>query len=56
MSRVEMIEVLTRNEIDWLVGDPTWENINETVQFFTDGGFHKYSDQQLTEQYENLTA
>lgn len=54
--REAMVEALIRREIEWVVGDPTHENINDAVQFFTQGGFSVYSDRDLKEQFDLLVA
>ena len=55
-SREAMVSALVRKEIEWLVGDPTHENINDSVQFFSEGGFSVYSDDDLKEQFDLLVA
>ena len=55
-NRLEMVTKLIENEIDWIVGDPTFENIQSVVKFFSMGGYEQYSDQEIKRQYENLTA
>lgn len=55
-AREKMVAALVRREIDWVVGDPTPENINDAVQFFSEGGFNKYSDEDLREQFDLLVA
>lgn len=54
MKRDEMIKELTQNEIDWVVGDPDFENIVVSVDFFSKGGFYTYSDEELIELYNQL--
>ncbi len=56
MKRNEMIKELTQNEIDWLLGDPEYENTVSTVSFFSDGGFYNYSDEDLTNLYNQMKA
>lgn len=56
MKREQMIKELTQNEIDWLIGDPEFENVVLAVSFFSDGGFYNYSDEQLTDLYNQLKA
>lgn len=51
-----MIKELTQNEIDWLLGDPEYENTVLTVSFFSDGGFYNYSDEDLTNLYNQMKA
>ena len=55
-AREAMVAALIRREIDWLVGDPTPENIDDAVQFFSEGGFNKYSDEDLKKQFDLLVA
>lgn len=54
--REAMVEALVRKEIEWLVGDPTPQNIKEAVHFFTQGGFSVYSDQDIKEQFDHMVA
>jgi len=54
--REAMVEALIRWEIEWVMGDPTPENINDLVQFFFKGGFSVYSDQDLKEKFDLLVA
>ena len=56
MERLEMVTKLVQNEIDWVVGDPTFENVQSIVKFFSSGGFNKYSDEDIEHMYANLTA
>jgi hypothetical protein len=56
MKRDEMIKELTQNEIDWVVGDPEFENVVVSVDFFSKGGFYNYSDEELTKLYNQLKA
>lgn len=56
MTRLEMVTQLVQNEIDWLVGDPTFENVQSVVKFFSSGGFSKYSDEDIEHMYANLMA
>jgi hypothetical protein len=55
-TRQEMIKALTQNEIDWITGDPSFENVQDVVDFFANGGFNKLSDAEIEGQYLNLTA
>ena len=55
-DRDAMVAALVRKEIDWIVGDPTHENINDTVQFFAKGGFGVYSDEDIKEQFDLLVT
>jgi hypothetical protein len=56
MNRLDMVKTLVQNEVDWVVGDPTFENVESLVKFFTSGGFAKYSDDDIKAMYENLMA
>lgn len=56
MNRLEMVTQLVQNEIDWLVGDPSFENVQSVVKFFSSGGFGKYSDEDIEHMYTNLMA
>jgi hypothetical protein len=56
MDRLEMVTELVQNEIDWVVGDPTFENVKSVVKFFSSGGFNKYSDEDIEHMYANLMA
>ncbi len=56
MDRLEMVTELVQNEIDWVVGDPTFENVQSIVKFFALGGFSGCSDEELERMYKNLTA
>lgn len=56
MNRIEMIKELTQNEIDWIVGDPEYENIQLIVDFLALGGYTVYPDDKLTMLYNQLKA
>lgn len=56
MNRIEMIKELTQNEIDWIVGDPEYENVQLIVDFLARGGYTVYSDDKLTMLYNQLKA
>lgn len=56
MDRIEMVQALVQNEIDWVVGDPTHENVQQVVRFFTMGGFDNYTDSKIEDMYNKLTA
>lgn len=56
MDKLEMVTKLVQNEIDWVVGDPTFDNVELIVKFFSSGGFNKYSDEDIERMYTNLTA
>ncbi len=56
MTRLQMIKELTQNEIDWIVGDPEYENVQLIVDFLARGGYYAYSDQQLSMLYNHLKA
>ena len=56
MDRLAMVSKLIENELDWLIGDPTHENVQSVVRFFSVGGYERYSDREIKRQYENLIA
>lgn len=56
MNRIQMIKALTQNEIDWIVGDPDYENVQIIVDFIARGGYTNYSDDNLTMLYNQLKA
>jgi hypothetical protein len=56
ISREDMVQALVQNDIDWVVGDPTHENVKQIVRFFTNGGFGNYTDSKIEEMYNKLTA
>jgi hypothetical protein len=56
ISREKMVQALVQNDIDWVVGDPTYENVQQIVRFFTNGGFDNYTDSAIEEMYNKLTA
>ena len=45
MTRQQMIQALTRYELEWFANHP--ELIDDSVQFFAAGGFADYSDLKL---------
>jgi hypothetical protein len=51
-NRTEMVAALVRKELDWLVENPTEENIQDATFFFSQGGFDNYSDQDIKEQFD----
>lgn len=57
-DRQEMIDKLTRQELEWLLGDwqPTMpgieSNSNMAVKFFACGGFTTWSDERLKAKFE----
>lgn len=56
-TREEKIFVLTQNEIDWFLGDGEELNlVQEVTEFFAKGGFTIYTDEELNDQYNRLTA
>ena len=56
MKREEMIEALTRNDLNWLAsGNATTKDlINDCVRFFAAGGYSVWSDETLLEFYTEL--
>lgn len=49
MSRNEMLILLVRNELEFLIGDPTPENIEMLADFFASGGFSDRTDDEMME-------
>lgn len=57
MTREEKILVLTRNELDWFLGNAEELNlVNEVILFFSKGGFNIYTDEKINDKYDRLTA
>jgi lauroyl/myristoyl acyltransferase len=56
MNRIKMIKELTQNEIDWIVGDPEFENVQLIVDFLARGGYYTYPDDKLAMLYNQLKA
>jgi len=56
VSRKDMVQALVQNDIDWVVGDPTHENVQQIVRFFANGGFDNYTDSKIEKMYNDLTA
>ena len=56
MNREEMIEALTRYDLDWLAsGNATTKDLmNDCVRFFAAGGYSVWSDETLLEFYTEL--
>lgn len=46
MTRQEMIRKMNRHELEFLISDPGYLEI--VTNFFTEGGYTVYSDEQLT--------
>lgn len=56
-TREEKILVLTRNELDWFLGNAEELNlVNEVISFFSKGGFNIYTDEEINDKYDRLTA
>lgn len=45
MSRDEIIKYLTKQELEWLVENPT--EVEEVAIFFANGGFERHTDEEL---------
>ena len=56
-TREEKIFTLTQNEIDWFLGNGVELNlVQDVTEFFAKGGFTTYTDDQINDQYNRLTA
>jgi hypothetical protein len=55
-TRKQKIEFLTRNELEWLLGEATHEACEGVTQFFTKGGYNTYPDDQINDLYARITA
>jgi hypothetical protein len=56
MEKVEMLKALIDNELGWLASDPTFENMQDVVEFFANGGFNAMPDDKIEALYKQLTA
>jgi hypothetical protein len=56
VTRQEMIEALTRYDLNWLVsGNATTKDLmNDCVKFFAAGGYSVWTDRQLFDFYTEL--
>ncbi len=56
-TREEKIFTLTQNEIDWFLGNGVELNlVQDVTEFFAKGGFTIYTDEQINDKYDRLTA
>jgi len=56
-TREEKIFTLTQNEIDWFLGNGEELNlVREVTEFFAKGGFTIYTDEEINDKYDRLTA
>jgi N-acetylglutamate synthase-like GNAT family acetyltransferase len=56
-TREEKIFTLTQNEIDWFLGNGEELNlVREVTEFFAKGGFNIYTDAEINDKYDRLTA
>ena len=53
MTRENMIEELTANELDWLVNNVDKHNMANAVEFFANGGFTAWTDEKLAKVYDD---
>lgn len=58
VTRQEMIEALTRYDLNWLVsGNATTKDLmDDCVRFFAEGGFTTWTDQRLAHLYSEVIA
>ena len=47
MNRNQMIELLTRHELYWLVNNSEEHYVKDATEFFALGGFNTYTDDEL---------
>lgn len=50
MTAAEMIKYLTKQELEWLVVNPT--DINEVAIFFASGGYFNLTEKELQKIYD----
>ena len=58
VTRQEMIEALTRHDLNWLAsGNATTKDLmDDCVRFFAKGGFSVWTDEKLVQLYEEVIA
>ena len=54
MTRKEMIEILTRHELDWLVNNSEEHYVKDATEFFAFGGYTTYTDDELVRAVRKL--
>jgi hypothetical protein len=56
VTRQEMIEALTRHDLEWLASGNarTKDLMDDCVKFFTEGGYSVWTDRQLFDLYSEL--
>jgi hypothetical protein len=51
MDRKQIIEELTRQELEWLVQNVTEHNMVDMTEFFARGGFNSWTDDQIKNKF-----
>jgi hypothetical protein len=54
MTTDQMVEQLTKKELEFLADHPEW--INDSVKFFIDGGYKQYPDSEIQFMYNRDIA
>jgi len=55
MNRTDLIAYLTNYELEFFRESDSLSNHAETVEFFSDGGYFTWTDEQLQKKYDLLT-
>ena len=56
ITRQEMIEALTRYELEFIASGNATNDLDDCVRFFVNGGFNAWSDNQLVRKYREDIA
>ena len=56
VTRKAMCVALTRRELEWIHGGVCEESLDGAVEFFSKGGFKRWSDDQLIRKYREDIA
>jgi hypothetical protein len=54
MTTEEMVKQLTKRELEFLIDHPDW--INDSVNFFLEGGYKQFSDSRIQFMYNRDIA
>lgn len=52
MNRKQLIEELTRYELEWFLENNDKHSLTEIAEFFSNGGFTDWSDSELQTKYD----
>jgi len=56
-TREEKVFALTKNSIDWFLGNGQELGlVQEVTEFFAQGGYFAYPDEKINDLYQRLTA